>query len=312
MLVKTWFGIITLDGNSITDVELFEKDLEAISDTLLREPLLLRGEVAGADLRDLALKYGFAESREEYDRMLHDLNILLAKKKISRALTPDRQIIAAVQAIDSLNEAANLLAERLKEWYILEFNETNLKSLDLARHVAGMKESVGSPIMKNLALSLIGLYDARSSIEEYLKENMPAVAPNLSSIAGYILGARLLCMAGSLCKLASMPSSTVQVIGANNALFKHLKGKSPSPKHGVIFRHPYVNTAPRWQRGKIARAVASKISLAARCDLYSGELKKELKGDLEKKVLEIRKRAKKKKVMRSKAGAHKDYQKNNL
>jgi nucleolar protein 56 len=90
-----------------------------------------------------------------------------------------------------------------------------------------------------------------------------------------------------------MPSSTVQVIGANNALFKHLKGKASSPKHGVIFRHPLINTAPRKLRGKIARAVASKISLAARYDCYSGEIKENLLNELEKKVAYIRKHAKK-------------------
>ena len=124
---------------------------------------------------------------------------------------------------------------------------------------------------------------------------MQETAPNLTNIAGYLLGARLLSIAGSLPKLASMPSSTVQVIGANNALFKHLKGKAPSPKHGVIFRHPLINSAPRKLRGKIARAVASKISLAARYDCYSGEIKGNLPNELEKKVAYIRRQAKKQK-----------------
>ncbi len=119
---------------------------------------------------------------------------------------------------------------------------------------------------------------------------MPGIAPNLTNIAGHILGARLLSFAGSLERLASLPSSTVQVIGASNALFKHLKGKAPSPKHGVIFRHPLVNNAPKNFRGKIARALASKISLAARCDCYSGELKESLVHELEMKVKAIKKR----------------------
>jgi len=113
------------------------------------------------------------------------------------------------------------------------------------------------------------------------------------NVAGYLLGARLLSIAGSLEKLASMPSSTVQVIGASNALFKHLKGKASSPKHGMIFRHPYVNTAPKRLRGKIARAVAAKISFAARYDMYSGKIYNNLPFELEKKVVNIRKQAKK-------------------
>ena len=118
---------------------------------------------------------------------------------------------------------------------------------------------------------------------------MNELAPNLTLIAGHTLGARLLSIAGSLERLAGMPSSTIQVIGASNALFKHLKGKATSPKHGVIFRHPLVNSAPKHQRGRIARAVASRISLAARLDYYSGELKTGLQEELMKKVQEIRK-----------------------
>jgi len=290
MQVRTWFGSFTLDKNIITEVELFQKDLDAILGRVLSEPLLLRGKVAGNDLCDLALKYGFVASREEYDTMLHELNIGLAKKKIAQSMTPDRQIIAAVEAIDDIDETGNILAERLKEWFLLNFNETKLKGAELAHHILEMKEPAPElTIMQSLASGLLGLYGSRLSIEEYLKKSMQKTAPNLTNIAGYLLGARLLSIAGSLPKLASMPSSTVQVIGASNALFKHLKGKAPSPKHGVIFRHPFVNSAPRKLRGKIARAVASKISLAARYDCYSGEIKGNLPYELEKKVAYIRK-----------------------
>jgi nucleolar protein 56 len=294
MQVRTWFGSFTLDKNMITEVELFQKDLDAILGRVLSEPLLLRGKVAGNDLCDLALKYGFVASMEEYDTMLHELNIGLAKKKIAQSMTPDRQIIAAVEAIDDVDETSNILAERLKEWFLLNFNETKLKGAELAHNILEMKEPAPElTIMQSLASGLLGLYGSRLFIEEYLKKSMHKTAPNLTNIAGYLLGARLLSIAGSLEKLASMPSSTVQVIGASNALFKHLKGKAPSPKHGVIFRHPFVNSAPRKLRGKIARAVASKISLAARYDCYSGEIKGNLPYELEKKVAYIRKHAKK-------------------
>ncbi len=292
MQIKTWFGIFTHDKDRITNIELFQKDIEAILDRVLAEPLLLRGKIAGEDLRDLAVKHGFTTSHEEYDTLLHDLNIRLAKKQVENAVTPDRQIIAAVEAIDDLDETGNILAERLREWYMLNLGETNLKGRELANYITGMKEP-GSGPMQSLASSLLGLYESRLSIEEYLKKSMQKTAPNLTNVAGYLLGARLLSIAGSLEKLASMPSSTVQVIGASNALFKHLKGKASSPKHGVIFRHPYVNTAPKRLRGKIARAVAAKISLASRYDMYSGKINESLPVELEKKVANIRKQAKK-------------------
>jgi len=292
MQIRTWFGIFTLEKDRITNVELFRKDIEAILERVFSEPLLQRGKIAGSDLRDLAVQYGFVSTPEEYDTLLHELNIRLAKKQVKSAVTPDRQIIAAVEAIDDIDETGNILAERLREWYMLNFDETNLKGKELAIYIEGLKEP-GSEPMKSLASSLLGLYESRLSIEEYLKKSMQETAPNLTKVAGYLLGARLLSIAGSLEKLASMPSSTVQVIGASNALFKHLRGKASSPKHGVIFRHPYVNTAPKRLRGKIARAVAAKISLAARYDMYSGKIYENLPVELEKKVANIRKQAKK-------------------
>ncbi len=295
MQVKTWFGSFTLDDDKIIDVELFQKDIDSLI-KLNEEPLLLRGKVAGVDIRDLALRYGFAKSYNEYDTMLHTLNIALAKRQIAQAVTPERQIMAAVAAIDDLDETCNILAERLKEWYVFNFNDILLKGEELAYHIIEMNGAEKDlELMQSLASGLIRLYSTRISTEEYLKENMPKIAPNLANISGYVLGARLLSIAGSLERLASMPSSTIQVIGANNALFKHLKGKAPSPKHGVIFRHPLVNTAPKRLRGKIARALASKISLAARYDCYSGELKEDLLEKLKTKIEDIKKHSQKRK-----------------
>ena len=290
MQIRTWLGIFTLDDNIIINVELFQKDLKSITKRLLEEPLLMRGNIADSDLCDLAIKYGFAGSKSEYDTMLHELNINIAKEQVAMTITPDSKIIAAVEAIDDLNETSNLLSERLKEWFIMNFEDTDLKGEELARSIVEMKNNGEDMlILQGFSSSLLELYRTRDMIEEYLKVNMPRIAPNITCIAGHILGARLLSITGSLKDLASMPSSTIQVIGANNALFKHLLGKAPSPKHGVIFRHPLINTAPRWQRGKIARVLASKISLAARYDLYSGELKEDLSRELMMKVNVIRK-----------------------
>ncbi|VVB53862.1 putative NOP5 family protein [uncultured archaeon] len=294
MQIRTWFGIFNVDveNNTIINAEIFPKDLSSITKRLLQEPLLLRGNVAGSDLRNLAVKYGFAGSNDEYGRLLHELEIMLAKEQVAQTVTPDRRIIAAVEAIDDLNETGNVLSERLREWYIMNFEDTMLKGEELARKIIGLDEpgkAADLKIMQSFSSSLVASYETRDHIEEYLKENMPLIAPNITCIAGHILGARLLSIAGSLEKLAFMPSSTIQVIGANNALFKHLKGKAPSPKHGVIFRHPLINTAPKWQRGKIARVLAAKISLASRYDLYSGEVKEDLQRELRSKVEAIRK-----------------------
>ena len=298
MQISTWFGIFTVENDTIITAEIFPKDLPSIIQRLLKERLMLRGSISGRELRDLAVEYGFAGSNNEYDTLLHELNIRLAKEQVAKTLTPDMKIIAAVEAIDDINETGSVLSERLKEWYILNFENTRLSGQELARKIIGMEETGESSqlkIMQSFSSSLLALFETRDRIEEYLKDNMPIIAPNITNIAGHILGARLLSIAGSLEKLAFMPSSTIQVIGANNALFKHLKGKAPSPKHGLIFRHPLINTSPGWQRGKIAKILSSKLSLASRYDLYSGELKEELAGELKLKIDAIRKRKQKKK-----------------
>ncbi len=288
MQVRTWFGIFALDNDEIVEFELFPKNLDSIVKYYLKEPLLLRGKVAGVELRELALKYGFVSSKEEYESLLHELNIAIAKKQAAQ-VTPEKQIIATIEAVDDLNETCNILAERLREWYMLSYNE-KLRGEELANRIIEMQnDNEEIRLMQSFASSLLGLYRSCSYIENYLKENMPKTAPNITNIAGYMLGARLLSIAGSLEKLASMPSSTVQVIGAGNALFKHLKGKATSPKHGIIFQHTLVNSAPKKLRGKIARALALKISLAAKYDYYSGELKEDLREELNNRVEEIKK-----------------------
>ena len=98
------------------------------------------------------------------------------------------------------------------------------------------------------------------------------VAPNLRTIAGPRLTARLIEEAGGLKRLARKPSGTVQVLGAENALFAHLQGRGPSPKHGVIYTHPAVRHAPRSERGSVARMLAGKLTIAARIDHYRGTL----------------------------------------
>ncbi|MPN33395.1 hypothetical protein SDC9_180882 [bioreactor metagenome] len=149
-------------------------------------------------------------------------------------------------------------------------------------------EAADEMLLKGFAESVSSLYERRKQIESYIESSMETLAPNLTLLAGPMLGARLISIAGSLEKLASFPSSTIQVIGANKALFKHLRSRAPSPKHGIIYSHPLINTSPWWLRGKIARALASKLSLAARIDFYSAKKDPSLEGELEEKIRKIR------------------------
>jgi len=118
------------------------------------------------------------------------------------------------------------------------------------------------------------------------------VAPNLAEMAGAELAARLIALAGGLEPLAKKPSGTLQVLGAEDALFAHLSGRAPSPKHGIIYTHEYVrNTRPE-DRGSASRALAGKLTLAARVDHYSGERRETLHEELRERMATIRARAK--------------------
>jgi nucleolar protein 56 len=109
----------------------------------------------------------------------------------------------------------------------------------------------------------------RREVEAYVERSATGLAPNVTALAGPVLAARLVSLAGGVEALARLPASTVQLLGAEKALFRHLREHTLPPKHGVLFLHPVVHRAPPWQRGAIARAFAGKIAIAARADAFS-------------------------------------------
>ena len=313
MKINTWFGVLEIGRTGeVLESELFSKDIRELA----RCSIALRENMqdippAGFDLKAAAIECRFVESSAEYYSLLHEVTLEAAKLQVSGALTPDQRIIQAVEALDDINEATNSLSERLFEWYGGYFPESGLNGEALALFIAkyGSRENIGSEdplyskarnsmgakleaadeiLLKGFSESVCSLYERKRQIEDYIQDSMGSIAPNLNLIAGPILGARLISIAGSLEKLANFPSSTIQVIGASRALFKHLRARAPSPKHGIIYSHPLINTAPWWVSGKIARALAAKLSLAARIDFYSGEKDASLVEKLETKVQQIR------------------------
>jgi nucleolar protein 56 len=135
---------------------------------------------------------------------------------------------------------------------------------------------------------VLELYELRKDMENYVDKTMEEVAPNTRAVAGALLGARLIAIAGSLRNLAMRPASTIQVLGAEKALFRSLKTGARPPKHGLIFQHALLHDAKRWQRGKIARVLAGKLAIAVRADAFGGRyVGDRLKGDVDKRLEEI-------------------------
>merc|ERR1712232_1452353 len=119
------------------------------------------------------------------------------------------------------------------------------------------------------ASEVINLAAMRKSLHEYLQNKMNMCAPNLSSLIGDLVGARLISHAGSLTNLAKYPASTVQILGAEKALFRALKTRGNTPKYGLIFHSTFIGRAGAKNKGRISRFLANKCSIASRIDSFS-------------------------------------------
>lgn len=126
--------------------------------------------------------------------------------------------------------------------------------------------------IKDLCTQVLSLSEYRAQLYDYLKSRMNTIAPNLTAIVGELVGARLIAHGGSLINLAKQPGSTVQILGAEKALFRALKTKHATPKYGLIYHASLVGQAAPKHKGKISRSLAAKAALAIRCDaLGDGE-----------------------------------------
>ncbi|WP_232685863.1 NOP5/NOP56 family protein [Halobacterium zhouii] len=259
-------------------------------------------ESAAASVRDgsapgpnewprLAVESGFAADEDDYYEALHEATLAGTRAAVrERERADDQQLMHAVRAMDDLADAANELAERATEWAGSVFDDVS-SGVEGARDVAARDASDATEErVVSLCQRVVDLVDERDAERAYVERQAPTVAPNLASLAGPVLAARLIALAGGLEDLAKQPSGTVQVLGAEDALFAHLRGHASSPKHGVIYTHEYVHGTHPDQRGSAARALAGKLSIAARIDHYSGDLRPELGEELDERIATIQER----------------------
>ena len=280
MEMLTWFGRFDLLTGSLLAPEeadgMIKPQHEPASSFPLPQP----------DLRALAKACGFAADDREYNHRLREAALGLVRRSLLACTTAEQDLLQAMEALDNLSQAINLLDERLYEWSRLHRQEI-VHGKDLAE---GLKEDEN---MGQLAKAILVLRESRKATEMDVSFSMQALAPNLSTLAGPILAARLISRAGCLSHLAQMPSSRVQVMGAEKSLFKHLRGHAPSPKHGIIYRHPAVIGSPRKLRGRVARTLAAKLAIAARLDYYGAGLSLDLQASLEARLMDIKQRGRK-------------------
>ncbi|MFP4567824.1 MAG: hypothetical protein ACLFN8_02675 [Candidatus Woesearchaeota archaeon] len=216
----------------------------------------------------------FKELRE---KALSDVKI-----KIKDSVNKDLMIINAINNMEELDKSFNVIVGRLREWFLLKNPELEHKVEDNQRFVEIIitqdysKTEMGSDLslrdneaIMSLAMLAQGMQKTKEFLADYLDEVMNEHCKNVLALAGSTIGARLLREAGSLKRLASLQSGTIQLLGAEKALFRHIKTKARPPKHGYIVNHPVVMGAR--DKGKAARALADKISMTARLDYFKGE-----------------------------------------
>jgi len=280
-----------------------------------------------------AVETGFVKKAKELSLWTRNVSVEVAKLRVKGAVEKRDLIVAqAIQTLDDLDRTVNLFMGRLREWYgihfpeldrLIEKHETYARLvLDLgerenftaeALEKEGIPEARAEAVAKVAAASMgadiaeadlaqiqalskdvLELYELRKSMESFLDKTMEEVAPNTKAMVGSLLGARLIAVAGSLQNLAVRPASTIQVLGAEKALFRSLKTGARPPKHGLIFQHTLLHDAKRWQRGKIARALAGKLAIAVRADAFGGGryVGDALSAGLERRLAEIREKYK--------------------
>jgi nucleolar protein 56 len=244
---------------------------------------------APADWPAQAVAAGFADDEDDYYSKLREATLRAAREDASeRERADDQQLVHAVRAMDDATAQANELAERVAEWAGSRYPDAGT-GVEYARELADREpESPTDEQLVSLARRVADLADETDRLRAFIEREAPDVAPNLAAMAGPVLAARLISLTSGLESLAKKPAGTVQVLGAEDSLFAHLRGHAPSPKHGVIFTHEYVSGTRPDERGSAARAFAGKLAIAARVDYYSGDRKPELDEELRTRIEQIR------------------------
>ncbi|MFH1917167.1 MAG: hypothetical protein ABIJ21_07950 [Nanoarchaeota archaeon] len=302
-------GTFLFDEN----INLIEKDENNLNQAIRMAKELATGEVPH---REAKLKKEGARSPNDKEKLrileilttpehlqqLREINLRITQDRLREDVGDDIIIIQIISLIDDLTKSLNSLTKRAREWHALFLPEASenisdnegfikaaLKGRDSLIAELHIEESVGAHIkdeddLTSFLSAIKAVFDEKKKLETYLEKLMHRSCPNVTTLAGAAIGAKLIKEAGSLQKLASMTAGTVQMLGAEKALFRHLKNKKiPPPKHGHIINHPLVMKAK--EKGKAARALSDKISLAARIDFFKGTyIGDKLKKDLEEKL----------------------------
>jgi nucleolar protein 56 len=318
-VATTWYGTFLLDGTSVVREVLTPQTTSELADRarlrragqitpeeaeLLNDPDHVRWSTRDRRLADRGLRFDPAAPAVPPASVavpptasLHDALIVDAVRAVADAWDPSVHVEEAVRASTDLDRVGNLLGERIGSWVSRDSPE-----IDPGDHSAAARRALSGggdltlaptdPALlaarRQLAELYLALRAARDSLANSVANSAPRRTPNLTALLGPELASRLVAQAGGLDRLARLPASTVQVLGAEKAFFEHLRGRAPPPRHGLLFLHPAIQGAPRRERGKLARTLAGKAAIAARLDRAGADLLPALAASFERRRAEVR------------------------
>lgn len=306
--LKELFSLIGQDGKVVSSNQKLVESLKESMDIEYGEYIDLSNRFK-EKLPELAEENQVLNSVEEYYVLNYEVSKSFTHTDLHEALS-DREVwlIPAIQLLSELDTVLNSLSGRMREWYGVHFPEMGrrvrdheeyamiitklgdrknistdglmkltLKKKNALKIEAAAWESMGANFdeydistIQSFADNTLGMYKFREELSKYISTVTQEIAPNVSRLAGPILAAKLIDKAGGMKRLAMVPASTIQVMGAEKALFRSKKTNARPPKHGLLYQHPYVHAVSREKRGRRARSLAAKIAIAARADLFSG------------------------------------------
>mgnify|MGYP001614917425 CR=1 FL=1 len=299
-------GSFVFDENcSVIDHALFKDSSQYKNKEQHQERLIQKHKgITEPDDNQLFKILSFFKNKKYFPGFL-EKNLELTKNSIKESVNNDSFIVQTASSIGEIDKTLNLLTKRLREWYSLYNPEASDKIKDHEKFALLIAKKSKSQLLKEmgieekgsfgadlgekdisaillLAAQINGFYTLRAHYEDYLKELEKEACPNLAAVLGGTIAAKLIGHTGSLKRLAEMPASTLQILGAEKALFRHMRNnRNRPPKFGLIHEHQLIQKSKREMYGKVARALADKASIAARIDYFKGKfigdkLKKEL------------------------------------
>lgn len=237
---------------------------------------------------------------------LREINLKATKEAIRNFVQQDTLVIQAANSLETIQRTNNTLCEKLREWFVLyapEISRAIKDNKEFAQKIINKnreellfeiqkKETMGGQLSKKDIMSLNSFantinesFKQEKELQEYIETTLKQICPNTIEIAGPQITSKLLFLAGGIKKLSEMTSSTIQILGAEKALFRHIKQGAKTPKFGVIHAHELVQKSRLKNKGKAARALSDKISIAIKVDFFKGKfIGDKLKKQLDEKL----------------------------